>query len=85
MFVVNKTGTSGKFSYFELASPSEMDGILDGKNLPDYMELARYVFTRPRARSSTSAEVRETALHRIFEAYEGLPSLQARYWTPSRR
>ena len=42
--LVNKTGTSGKFSYFELGKPIEMDGILDGKNLPDYMELARYVF-----------------------------------------
>lgn len=37
-------GLGGAFSYLELGKPIEMDGILDGKNLPDYMELARYVF-----------------------------------------
>lgn len=39
-----KKGLGGSFSYFELGKPIEIDGILDGKNLPDYMELARYVF-----------------------------------------
>lgn len=39
-----KKGFGGSFSYFELGKPLEMDGILDGKNLPNYTELARYVF-----------------------------------------
>ena len=39
-----RKGFGGTFSYFELGKPIEVDGILDGKNLPDYMELARYVF-----------------------------------------
>jgi len=41
---VIKGGTSGSFSYFELGKPIELGGILDGKNLPSFMELARYVF-----------------------------------------
>jgi len=39
-----KKGLGGSFSYFELGKPIELDGILDGKNLPSYTELARYVF-----------------------------------------
>jgi adenine-specific DNA-methyltransferase len=39
-----KKGLGGSFSYFELGKHIELDGILDGKNLPSYMELARYVF-----------------------------------------
>lgn len=39
-----KKGLGGSFSYFELGKPMELDGILDGKNLPSYIELARYVF-----------------------------------------
>jgi adenine-specific DNA-methyltransferase len=39
-----KEGLGGTFSYFELGKPIEMDSILDGKNLPSYEELARYVF-----------------------------------------
>jgi adenine-specific DNA-methyltransferase len=34
----------GTFSYFELGKAIELDSILDGKNLPSYLELARYVF-----------------------------------------
>jgi adenine-specific DNA-methyltransferase len=39
-----KKGLGGSFSYFELGKPIELESILDGKNLPSYNELARYVF-----------------------------------------
>jgi adenine-specific DNA-methyltransferase len=39
-----KKGMGGTFSYFELGKAIEFDSILDGKNLPSYLELARYVF-----------------------------------------
>lgn len=39
-----KNGLGGSFSYFELGKPIEMENILSGKNLPTFMELARYVF-----------------------------------------
>jgi adenine-specific DNA-methyltransferase len=39
-----KNGLGGTFSYFELGEPIEMESILEGKNLPSYQELARYVF-----------------------------------------
>jgi adenine-specific DNA-methyltransferase len=38
-----KKGLGGTFSYFELGKPIEMESILDGE-LPDYLELARYIF-----------------------------------------
>lgn len=40
----DKTGTGGTFSYFNLGKPIEVESILSGKNLPSFMELARYVF-----------------------------------------
>src|ERR1035437_1511310 len=39
-----KKGLGGTFSYFALGKAIELDSILDGKNLPSYLELARYVF-----------------------------------------
>jgi adenine-specific DNA-methyltransferase len=39
-----RKGLGGTFSYFELGKPIEWESILDGKNLPSYHELARYVF-----------------------------------------
>ncbi|HML76389.1 MAG TPA: site-specific DNA-methyltransferase [Anaerohalosphaeraceae bacterium] len=39
-----KNGYGGSFSYFDVGKPIEMDEILTGKNMPDYGELARYVF-----------------------------------------
>ena len=39
-----KKGLGGTFSFFELGKAIELDSILDGKNLPSYLELARYVF-----------------------------------------
>lgn len=39
-----KNGLGGSFSYFELGKPLEITNILEGKDLPDYKELARYIF-----------------------------------------
>lgn len=39
-----KTGLGGTFSFFEVGDPIETEGILSGKNLPSYQELARYVY-----------------------------------------
>ena len=39
-----KNGLDGSFSYFEIGNPLELENILDGKSLPKYGELARYVF-----------------------------------------
>ncbi len=39
-----KTGLGGSFSFFKLGDPVAMQAILEGDNLPDYEELARYVF-----------------------------------------
>ncbi|NLC93054.1 MAG: site-specific DNA-methyltransferase, partial [Treponema sp.] len=39
-----KNGLGGTFSYFELGSAIEMEDILKGENLPEYRELARYIF-----------------------------------------
>jgi adenine-specific DNA-methyltransferase len=54
-----KDGLGGTFSYFELGKPIEMDSILDGKNLPSYDELARYVFY-----TATGEEFVEKAVNR---------------------
>ena len=40
----DKKGLGGSFSYFELGDPIEMESILEGKKLPSYLELARYIF-----------------------------------------
>ncbi|HEC65338.1 MAG TPA: site-specific DNA-methyltransferase [bacterium] len=39
-----REGLGGTFSYFELGDPIEMESILEGDNLPSFLELARYVF-----------------------------------------
>jgi adenine-specific DNA-methyltransferase len=39
-----KNGLCSTFSYFELGDPIEMERILRGDKLSDYLELARYVF-----------------------------------------
>lgn len=41
---VIESGLKGTFSFFELGHPIEMQTILEGKELPSYEELARYVF-----------------------------------------
>lgn len=37
-------GLGGSFSYYELGEELEMDKMLEGEDLPDYDELARYAF-----------------------------------------
>ena len=39
-----KHGLGGEFSYFELGDAIETYSLLSGKNLPEFEELARYVF-----------------------------------------
>ncbi|OGS17156.1 MAG: DNA methylase [Elusimicrobia bacterium RIFOXYA2_FULL_50_26] len=39
-----KKGLGGTFSYFELGDAIEMESILEGKKLPSYGDLARYIF-----------------------------------------
>ena len=39
-----RKGLDVSFSFFELGKSIELESILDGKNLPSYKELARYVF-----------------------------------------
>jgi len=39
-----RNGLGGSFSFFELGEPIEMESILEGKKLPSYLDLARYVF-----------------------------------------
>lgn len=39
-----KNGFGGTFSYFELGKPIELKSILEGKDLPSYLDMARYVF-----------------------------------------
>jgi adenine-specific DNA-methyltransferase len=39
-----KKGFGGTFSYFDLGPPIEMESILSGDDLPNYKDLARYVF-----------------------------------------
>ncbi len=39
-----KNGLESTFSYFELGPPIEMESILKGDSLPEYKDLARYVF-----------------------------------------
>lgn len=39
-----KVGLGGSFSYFELGDPIEMESLLQGKNLPNFKEFARYLF-----------------------------------------
>lgn len=39
-----RTGLGGTFSYFKLGRAMQMSAILEGKTLPDFESLARYVF-----------------------------------------
>jgi len=39
-----RKGLGGSFSFFELGKAVELESILDGKHLPRYEDLARYVF-----------------------------------------
>jgi len=39
-----KKGLGGSFSYFELGKPIDTERILKGKDLPTFVEMARYIF-----------------------------------------
>jgi adenine-specific DNA-methyltransferase len=72
-----KKGLGGTFSYFELGKPMELAGILSGKNLPSYRELARYVFYTATGEtfSEKSVDMKkrfigESANHQVFLFYE---------------
>jgi adenine-specific DNA-methyltransferase len=39
-----KAGLGGDFSYFQLGSAIEMEGLLEGNNLPSWIEMARYLY-----------------------------------------
>ena len=72
-----RQGLGGTFSYFELGKPIELESILDGKNLPSYNELARYVFYTAtgeefdeRAVDKKRKFIGETANYELFLFYE---------------
>ncbi len=52
-----REGLGGSFSYFELGKPIELESILSSENLPNYKDLARYVFY-----TATGEEFDESAL-----------------------
>jgi len=55
----DKEGLVGTFSYFELGDPIEMESILEGKKLPSYLELARYIFYTATGEEFDSKKVNE--------------------------
>ena len=54
-----KKGYGGEFSYFELGDAIEMESILEGKKLPSYIDLARYVFYTATGQEFDSKSVNE--------------------------
>lgn len=54
-----KEGTGGSFSYFKLGDPIEMESILEGDKLPDFEELARYVFYTATGEEFDSSKIDE--------------------------
>ena len=72
-----KGGLGGSFSYFELGEPIEMESILEGKKLPDYLELARYIFYtatgeefNPSKLKKTKNFIGETKDYEVYLFYE---------------
>jgi adenine-specific DNA-methyltransferase len=72
-----KKGLGGSFSYFELGKAIELDSILDGKNLPSYLELARYVFYTATGEEFDERKVNEkrsfvgeSKTHEVFLFYQ---------------
>jgi len=72
-----KKGFGGTFSYFELGKPIEMESILEGKDLPSYKELARYVFYsatgeefNPKAINQKRRFIGESRNYEVFLFYE---------------
>jgi adenine-specific DNA-methyltransferase len=54
-----KKGFGNSFSYFELGDPIEMYSILEGKKLPSYVDLARYVFYTATGEEFNPKDVKE--------------------------
>ena len=54
-----RKGLGGSVSYFELGNPIEMKSILEGDNLPDFEELARYVFYTATGEEFDSSKIDE--------------------------
>ena len=52
-------GLGGSFSFFELGNPIEMTSILEGKKLPNYIELARYIFYTATGEEFNPSKVKE--------------------------
>ncbi len=72
-----KKGRGGTFSYFELGEPIEMESILEGMKLPDYMELARYIFYTATGEEFNPAKIKqnknfigETKDYEVYLFYE---------------
>ena len=77
-----KKGLGGSFSYFELGKPIDAEGLLSGKHLPTYLEMARYVFYTATGQEFNEKNVREknwligsTATQDVFLLYK--PDLEA--------
>jgi len=68
-----KKGLGGSFSYFELGKPIEMESLLRGKNLPSYVEFARYLFYTATGEEFDANAVNEKTLgigeSRNYEVY----------------
>jgi len=68
-----KAGLGGTFSYFELGKPIEMESLLRGKNLPSYIEFARYLFYTATGEEFDAKAVNEKTLgigeSRNYEVY----------------
>lgn len=54
-----RKGLGGTFSYFELGDAIEMESILEGNNLPSYIDLARYIFYTATGEEFNLKEVNE--------------------------
>jgi len=67
----------GSFSYFELGKAIELDNLLEGKNLPSYLELARYVFYTATGEEFDESKVNErrsfigeSKTHEVYLLYQ---------------
>lgn len=72
-----KKGLGGSFSYFELGKRIDLDGILDGKSLPSFLELARYVFYTATGQEFEEKKINEkkffigsTKVHDVYLFYK---------------
>ncbi|MCX7049216.1 MAG: site-specific DNA-methyltransferase [Candidatus Sumerlaeota bacterium] len=77
-----KKGLGGTFSYFELGKAIDLDGLLSGKAMPSYEELARYVFYIATGEEFDESKVDrkrcfigESRGHQVFLYYE--PDIEA--------